>query len=578
MAKKFVDQAVLARQMVTDADAFTRLRAARHLEKTPALQEIAETGEGKLPGMPAVLADVYHTLWTEESAVRDDVPTDRRYVAEVLRGAMATSAYEALHAQTKLSDLKSLLGTLTMGDSIVARVSEEDAEKLQKSAEAQAEADEAEVEAKKAEAEADAAEGLSDEATQTASGEGQGDSESEAGNGGAQGDAGGQSQGGQPSGSQSGTPSGASQSGSGEMSVEQAQAFADELAKQATEVRAKAQKARTVADKANAQAETVAEELFGQPGSKKATEKLQELARIGLAAAKEAQAEVEEVSETLQSWGFEEGELTHEGIPEALATLKRIQNNKNFKDFAKLLGRVKRIAAKKARSKDKSEGVKVTRQETGRDIRRAVRSELVALTGASTRTKTLTRWARGELRLYGEEAKPRLGEGPVVVCEDSSGSMDGAKQQWAKATVLALAHYAKLRKRSFVWIMFDGAVQRSKFYPQGRLMPKDILEIAESRSGGGTEFQPPLDEAMRHIREEGLKKADIAFITDGDSWLDEEFLDKFNAARKSLEINVFSVLCDQGHTSDSTVGKFSEQVLQASAFSDDDAIAVIGQL
>jgi uncharacterized protein with von Willebrand factor type A (vWA) domain len=156
--------------------------------------------------------------------------------------------------------------------------------------------------------------------------------------------------------------------------------------------------------------------------------------------------------------------------------------------------------------------------------------------------------------------------------------MSGVQQQWAKATVLALAHYAKLRKKSFAWVMFDGRVQCSKFYPQGRLSPKDVLEIAESGSGGGTQFEPPLEEALRYIRKEGLKKADVAFITDGDSALSTEFLERFNADRKSLEINVFAVLCDQGHTSDSTVGLFSERVLQASSFSDDDAIAVIEQL
>lgn len=571
MAKKFVDQTVLARQMVTDADAFTRLRAARHIEKTPTLQEIAEVGEGKLPSMPAVLADVYYSLWSEDPKVLDDTPPDRRYVAEVLRGAMATSAYEALHAQTKLSDLKSLLGTLTMGDSIVTRVSKEDSEKLQKLAEAQSKADEAEADAKQAEAEANAAESLSDAAEQSA-GEGDGASEGEAGDGDAQGDAGGSAEGsGQSSVSQSEVPSGASQSGSSEMSAAKAQALADEA-------RAKAEVARSAADVANTKAEAAVEELFGKPGSEKAAEKLQEFARIGLASAKDAATEVQEVSETLQAWGFEEGELTREGILEGLATLKKIQNNKNFKDFAKLLGRVKKVAAQKARSKDKSEGVRVTVQETGQDIRRAVRSELVALAGELTRHKVLTRWARGELRLHGEEAKPRLGEGPVVVCEDSSGSMSGVQQQWAKATVLALAHYAKLRKKSFAWVMFDSRVQCSRFYPQGRLSPKDVLEIAESGSGGGTQFEPPLEEAFRYIREEGLKKADIAFITDGDSAVSAEFLEEFNTARKSLEINVFAVLCDQGHTSDSTVGKFSERVLHASSFSDDDAIAVIAQL
>jgi uncharacterized protein with von Willebrand factor type A (vWA) domain len=513
-----IDRAKVRAQMVTDADAFTTLRYLRHRESAPAVSDLETAGADKLPGMPAVLADVYHTLWAETPQVRNDVPSDRRYVAEMLRGAMATSAYEALHAQTALSDLKSLLGTLTMGESIVERIPEEDKEKLEQSANVEAAAQAAEAKAEAAQAGADA---LSDLARQP---------------------------------------------GNEGLSDEAAVAHAA-----AAEAKAEAEAART-------EASAAAEALFGKPDSAEAQQKLQELQRIGLAAAKDAQAAVEEVSETLQSWGFEEGEFTREGMPEALATLENIRNNRAFKDFAKLLGRIKRIAARKARSKDQADGLRVTRLESGRDIRRATSREMVALTQPALRTQALTRWARGELQLRGLEQKQRKGEGPVVVCEDSSGSMDGQKQQWCKATVLALAHYAKLRKRSFVWIMFDGRVQRSKIYLHGRLTPADVLEIAEARSGGGTKFEPPLQEALRYIREEGHNKADIAFITDGDSYLGDEFLNEFNADRKALEINAFSVLADVGHISDQTVGKFSEQVLRASSFSDDDAVAVISQL
>ena len=516
MTARVVSREELQKLLVTDADAFTGLRFLRQREQTPALAELEKAGEPRLPGTVGALADIYHALWAESPAVREEVPSDRCFVAEILKGAMATSAYGELHAQTQYSELKSLLGTLSMGETIVQNVSKEDAERLQTAAEKQKAADEAKAEAEQAKAEASMMGGLAE-----------------------------------------GSP---------------------ELAGAAAEAQAKAETAQAQAASAQQAAEAAAEALMGQPGSAEAAQKLQELARLGLAAAKKAQEKVEEVSETLQTWGFEEGELTREGIPESLALLERIQKNKAFKDFAKLLGRVKRIAARKARSKTQAEGVRVTKSETGRDIKRAVPSELVALAHPALRHKALTRWSRGELRLRGEEAKQKLGEGPVVVCEDSSGSMDGAKQQWAKAVVLALAYYAKLRSRSFAWVMFDARVQRSKVYLRGRLSAKDLLEIAESRSGGGTQFEPPLQEALRYVREGGLKKADIAFITDGDSYLEEKFLEEFGATKKSLEVNVVAVLCDVGHTSDATVSKFADEVLRASKFSDGEAQEVFNHL
>jgi len=358
------------------------------------------------------------------------------------------------------------------------------------------------------------------------------------------------------------------------MSLEDAQELADQLASRAATARAKA-------DTANHAVEDVVEELLGKPGSDEAMDKLRELARVGIAAAKEAKERVEEVSDTLESWGLEEGELVRKGIPEALGVLERMKKSEALRKFAALLGRIRRIAARKARSKEKSEGVRVTMPETGRDIKRAVGSELVALSHPALRTKALTRWARGELRLRGEQAKQKLGHGPVVVCEDGSGSMDGAKRWWAKAMVLAMAHYAKLQKRSFVWVHFGSrsSPNVTRVYKGGRLSAEAILEIAETfLDAGGTDFERPLSEAMKTIRVEGLTKADIAFITDGECAVSEEFLREFRAIKEGLEVNVFAVLCDVGSSSDESVRQFANRVERVSSFTDESAEAVFENL
>lgn len=582
MGIKPVSRGELQKLLVTDADAYSAVRFLRKREEIPALHNIEVVGEPKFPGMVGALADLYYALWAEKPSVHEEVRADRRFFAEILKGAMATSAYEEIHAATQLSELRSVLGTISMGNTIVGNVSKEDAGKLAESKEAEDQAEQAEAEADQAEADADAIQQLADEADsqnqqdegsdsgqsddQVQSGQGQGSGEPQEG----QGDAG--QQPGQPS-SAGGQPQQgkAQQSGSSNQS-------GGKLSQAAAEARAKAEAARAQANAARKLADEAAEALFGKPGSDEAAEKMKELARQGIAAARDAKRKVEEVSETLQAWGLEEAELTQQGIPEALGILERVRKNPAFKDFAKILGRIKKMAAKKAASKDRDEGVRVTKIETGRAIKRAVTSELVALTQPATRTQALTRWARGELRLRGEETKKKKGEGPVVVCEDSSGSMDGAKQQWAKAVVLAMAHYAKLRGRSFAWIIFDSAVQRSRIFVRGKLSARDLLDIAESRSGGGTLFEPPLTEAIRYIREGGMSKADIAFITDGESALSPEFLTEFAAAKKKLEVNVFAVLCDMGHSSDVEVKKFADRIIHASSFNGDEAAEVINCL
>ncbi len=542
----------LQKLLVTDADAFTALRFLRHRERTPALAELENQGGSEVPGFAGALCDLYHSLWAESSKVKEEIPADRRFFAEILKGAVASSSFESLHAQTQYSDLKSVLGSLSMGDAVLATMSKEEKKNLQDTAEAQKAADQAEAEAEQAEAEASATEMLAQSAQGQATQTGLGKPDGRAG------------------GSSSGVASG--------LTPEEAQAIASELAEQAQGARAKAESARETANGAKEFAESIANELLGQPGSEEALEKAKDLARRGFSAAKKSQAKVEEVSKTIDSWGLEEGELVQMGIGETMSLLQKMSASDALKKFAKLLGRLKRIAARKAASDDKAEGVRVSKPETGRDINRALPRELIALAHPALRVQALKRWTRGELALRGEEQKKKLGEGPVVVCEDSSGSMDGVKQQWAKAVVLALAHYAKLRNRSFAWIMFDTAIQRSRTFQRGRLSPKDLLEIAESRSGGGTDFECPLREAVKVIRTAGLKKADIAFITDGDCAVSDEFVREFGEVKKALEVNVFAVLCDVGHTAEATIAKFSDRVERASSFNESEAEQVFQKL
>ena len=120
----------LQKLLVTDADAFTALRFLRHRENAPAVSELEESGASQLPGFAGSLCDLYHALWAETPSVREEVPADRRYWGEILKAAMSSTAYEQLHAQTQYSDLKSILGTLTMGQSVIENVSEKDKEKL----------------------------------------------------------------------------------------------------------------------------------------------------------------------------------------------------------------------------------------------------------------------------------------------------------------------------------------------------------------------------------------------------------------------------------------------------------------
>lgn len=534
----------LLEQVVTQTDAFTALRYLRHREGVPAIPEMEEKGQKVVPSFEACGLDLYNALWQPEPEMRDEVPADRKYWESLLGQTMETSLWAETHASTQLSELKSVLGTVAMGESVLALVPQEDQQKLQDLAKRQADANQMSQQAQELQAQAQIAQMLADAAAAQSPG--------------------------QPQSSQ-GSPSGQPSGGMGQLTPEQAREIANQLAEQAAKASQDAQAAKQLADEAQLEAEVKAEELMGKPGSDEAKAKAEELRRIGLAALQQARQKVQEVSETLEAWGLEEAELSRQPIPESLALVERMRKNEAFRKFQALLGRIRKIAARKARSKVAGEGARIAAPEVGRDIRRADRSELVALTNPALRAKALRRWAAGELRLRGQQTKQKLGHGPVVVCEDASGSMDGAKQQWAKAVNLSAAHFAKLQRRSFGWVMFDSSVRKSGVYPGGQMTAEQMLEIAESRAGGGTDFEKPLRKAIEMIKNQGLKKADILFLTDGECAVSDAFLAEFKAVKASLEFNVIVVLMDVGSTSDATVKKFADRVERVSAFTAEEA-------
>lgn len=557
----------LALQLVTDADTFVVGRYLRQREDAPALAQLEREGEKKLPGAHAALADTFNALWSDELGFKPECAPARRYWKELLEQTSTTDAFQELHGRTTGDMLMSFVGTLEAGTTLLKFVPAEDSQKLQDMAKAQAKADDLEQQAGEAASEADALAQLIDEMNGQAGSQGAGQP--------------GQGRGpaspgspGQP-GSGSPNPSSSSSSGMG-MTPAQAQALANSLSQQWEQAQAKADAARAASQAASAALEAKANALMGQPGSAEAGAKLDDLRRLGLAAAKSAGQKVEELSKTIQAWGLEPAELERKSMPEALQLLDKLRRSEALKKFAALLGRLRVMAARKAKSRAETGSQRVPRQETGRDLTRLQPRELARLAHGATAIGFYQDWSRGTLTLRGTEEKKTLGRGPVVVCEDASGSMDGDKQQWAKGVVLSLAHFAKIQRRSFGWILFDATVHRAEVYPEGRVGAEAMLSIAEARAGGGTDFERPLRRAFEMIRKEGLKKADILLVTDGDCAVSSAFLEEVRKVKKELEVSIITVICDDGgHCSDATVRSFSDHVERASTFTAEEADAKV---
>jgi uncharacterized protein with von Willebrand factor type A (vWA) domain len=126
---------------------------------------------------------------------------------------------------------------------------------------------------------------------------------------------------------------------------------------------------------------------------------------------------------------------------------------------------------------------------------------------------------------------------------DKSGSMDGEKIKWAKATALALLIKARKEKRVFIMRFFDTTPysmikisRRAKMSEVVRLMDY----ISRIRSGGGTDITRSLVTAAQDIKNMGPKAPnEIILITDGEDKIAENIVVK---QLRSAEAKLISVM------------------------------------
>jgi uncharacterized protein with von Willebrand factor type A (vWA) domain len=120
--------------------------------------------------------------------------------------------------------------------------------------------------------------------------------------------------------------------------------------------------------------------------------------------------------------------------------------------------------------------------------------------------------------------------GPIYVLLDKSGSMDGNKILWAKATALALFIRSRLERRAFYMRFFDSEPYES-IAVRPNAKPSQVVKfleyIAMVRNGGGTDISKALLTACNDMMKLGFKEAsDVILITDGEDRIAKNLVKK----------------------------------------------------
>jgi len=278
-----------------------------------------------------------------------------------------------------------------------------------------------------------------------------------------------------------------------------------------------------------------------------------------------ATAKTREVKDMITAWGLEQSDtFTQSGYQEKMQLLDRLRNNPKLKRIAELAGRYKRMAFAIQKQQIKHGTDSIHNVILGDDIGRLLPSESMKLNHPLLKKLFKVAFLEKKVLQYEYKGKERIAKGAIIICVDSSGSMGGSPEVWSKSVALGMVEIAKIQKRDVYVIHFDSSPKESlhtNYFPKdGSWGLEEVLDMAEYYSGGGTFFEPPLDLSRDKIMEqEQFSKADIIFVTDGESTVTDSWLKDFLAWKKEKNVRVYSILINTYRGTTVSLDLFSDK-------------------
>ena len=186
----------------------------------------------------------------------------------------------------------------------------------------------------------------------------------------------------------------------------------------------------------------------------------------------------------------------------------------------------------------------------------------------------LQKYQRNQIKQYQRREPIYKGMGDIICCLDESISTAGDPAAWGKAVALTLLEIAADNDRSFALIHFAGGGDfKTDLFLPGNYTMQDKLSAAETFLNGGTDFQTPMEEALRLMKEADFENADIVFVTDGECVLSQKYLEELKQEQTVHRFNVTGVLLDKGSPDmDFSLKKFCRDIYRTSQLLGDDIV------
>lgn len=280
-------------------------------------------------------------------------------------------------------------------------------------------------------------------------------------------------------------------------------------------------------------------------------------------------------SEMSALFGSQPGVGSHKQDLKAKRDLaEKLSKNKELKNLAKKLGALRKIwqERKKARKvRDNYESI--TGAKFDNNIVRAFPTELSL--AASEEGKALFALKYSYKTLLTKDytsSRKDIGKGPIVMYVDVSGSMGGEAETWSKAIAFVIAEEALKEKREVQIHLFDTRIDGSVTLSKDRTENGKLIDFVGSWTlGGGTSFNAVLAHAVDKACKDD--RADVLMITDGNSEVNENFINRLNKLKNDKGIQ-WSTVCINTSIPE-ICKKFSDEVYAVNIYNTDNTIDVI---
>lgn len=251
----------------------------------------------------------------------------------------------------------------------------------------------------------------------------------------------------------------------------------------------------------------------------------------------------------------------------------RIMRSQKLRLLARLVGALREAAFEARRRRVARSPQELHAVTLGAELERLLPAELLGLRrrdrgeiGRGLHVDFLRRFSERQLLEYRLDAAAE--RGPMVVCVDGSGSMQGSKELWGKAVALTLMEIARREHRACLAIVFSSGeplfevelLDKAKGGARRSVRDEEVLRFAEHFPGGGTDFEPPLERALAAVTAGSYRRGDVVFITDGHAPVSDGLLQRIARERKRHRFRIRAILVDVGDHERRTVERFAHDV------------------